>query len=80
MAKVASLRGSAHGMSCGRCGESLIAPDWTEFFCEEGLILNLWSCTSCGNRFETEAFIPVDSNSKIDQGVLEEFLPSLLVA
>jgi hypothetical protein len=26
----------------------------------ERLALNLWSCTNCGNRFETEAFVPAN--------------------
>jgi ribosomal protein L37AE/L43A len=80
MTTVASLRGSAHGMTCDKCGDSLIAPEWSEYFSEERLVLNLWSCMSCGNRFETEAFVPVDAKSKIDSKVLEEFFPSLLVA
>ncbi len=80
MATIASLRGSAHGMTCDKCGGSLIAPEWAEYFSEEQLVLNLWSCMSCGNRFETEAFVPVDSKSKIDSDVLERFLPTLLVA
>ena len=80
MTTVASLRGSAHEMICDKCGASLIAPEWSEYFSEEKLVLNLWSCMSCGNRFETEAFAPVDAESEIDPKVLEEFFPSLLVA
>jgi hypothetical protein len=80
MATVASLRGSAHGTICGKCGGSLIAPEWAEYFSEEQLVLNLWSCMNCGNRFETEAFVPIDPKSKLDVDVVDEFLPSLLVA
>jgi len=40
--------------SCAKCGEPLIAPEWSKFV-SEGLVLNLWTCTNCGNRFETEA-------------------------
>jgi ribosomal protein L37AE/L43A len=68
------------GVACNRCGELLGAPERSEDFPEERLVLNLWSCTNCGNKFETEAFEAVDPKSKIDKGVLEEFLPSLLVA
>ena len=70
----------AQGVACSKCGVLLGAPDCSEDFPEERLILSLWSCTSCGNKFETEVFEPVDPKSKIDKGMLEEFLPSLLVA
>ena len=80
MTTVASLRGSAHEMTCGKCGNSLIAPEWSEYFSEEHVVLNLWSCMNCGNRFETEAFVPVDAKSENENKVLEEFFPSLLVA
>jgi RNase P subunit RPR2 len=80
MTTVASLRGSAHETICDKCGEPLIAPEWAEYFSEEGVVLNLWSCTRCGNRFETEALAPADAESKLGRQVLEEFFPSLLVA
>ncbi len=80
MTTVASLQGSAHQMTCDKCGHSLIAPEWSEYFSEEQLVLNLWSCANCGNRFETEAFVPADAKPKFDSKVLEEFFPSLLVA
>ena len=80
MTTVASLRGSAHGVTCDKCGNSLVAPEWSEYFSEEQLVLNLWTCMTCGNRFETEAFVGADPKSKIDGKVLDTFLPSLLVA
>jgi ribosomal protein L37AE/L43A len=79
MTTVASIRNSSHKMTCEKCGEALIAPEWSEFISER-LVLNLWSCTKCSNRFETEAFVAVDAESKIDGKVLEAFFPSLLVA
>jgi hypothetical protein len=39
------------GTTC-KCGERLIAPEWSEFVSER-LILNLWTCSRCGDRFET---------------------------
>jgi ribosomal protein L37AE/L43A len=80
MTPVASLRGSAHEVTCDKCGNSLIAPEWSEYFSEERLVLNLWSCMNCGNRFETEALVPVDAEPKNENKVFEEFFPSLLVA
>ena len=80
MTTVDSLHGSAHPVNCDKCGESLIAPEWTEYFSEEELVLNLWSCMACGNRFETEAFVGANPKSKIEGELLAAYLPSLLVA
>ncbi len=80
MTKVASLRGSAYAPVCDKCGETPIAPEWSEYFADEQVVLNLWSCARCGNRFETEAFEPVDPASTISPRVVAEFLPALLVA
>jgi ribosomal protein L37AE/L43A len=44
----------------------------------EGLVLNLWTCTNCGNRFETEACMPADAEA--DALAIKDFFPSLLVA
>ena len=70
MTTVASLRGSAHEVKCDKCGNSLIAPEWSEYFSEANLVLNLWSCANCGSRFETEAFVLVDAKSKIGSKAL----------
>lgn len=51
-----SLRRSADGIICTKCGDALIAPEWSYDFIEEGIFINLWFCMSCGNQFETEAF------------------------
>jgi ribosomal protein L37AE/L43A len=64
---------------CAKCGEMLIAPDWSEFVSER-LVVNLWSCTKCGDRFETKACMPADAASKISKTLWEEMFPPLLVA
>lgn len=79
MATIASTRRSDCGMTCAQCGDALIAPEWSEYVSERH-VLNLWSCTKCGCQFETSAYVPADSESKIYNKVLEEFFPSLLVA
>ena len=79
MTTVRSIRSAKFETTCERCGDALIAPEWSEYVSER-LVLNLWSCTNCGCRFETEAFVPADANSKIDSKILEAFFPSLLVA
>ena len=47
---IKSFSSTDHGTTCAKCGEPLIAPEWSEFVTEE-LVLNLWYCMSCGNRF-----------------------------
>jgi ribosomal protein L37AE/L43A len=79
MTTVASFRNSKLETTCTKCGKAQIAPEWSEYLSER-LVLNLWSCWNCGYRFETEAFVPADAESKLDSEVLEEFFPSLLVA
>ncbi len=78
MATVASLRGPAHQTICAKCGDSPIAPDWVEYFTEERLILNFWSCTSCGHRFETEAALPAAPETAAEGGAVEGWPPSLV--
>jgi RNase P subunit RPR2 len=75
MMTVTSLRRSAAEMTCHKCGNALIAPEWSYDFLEEGLVINLWSCMNCGNQFETEIFA-IDGRAKIDNRAWEESLPS----
>jgi ribosomal protein L37AE/L43A len=81
MTTVASFRHFEFETTCAKCGEQLIAPEWSEFV-SEGRVLNLWTCTNCGNRFETEAFMPADAkaDSEADAEAIKDFFPSLLVA
>jgi ribosomal protein L37AE/L43A len=64
---------------CTKCGEMLVAPDWSEF-ASERLVVNLWSCTKCGHGFETTARMPADAPAKISNALWEEMFPPLLVA
>jgi ribosomal protein L37AE/L43A len=76
MTKVASLR-TFHDMICEGCGEELIAPEWSEYVSEQ-LVINIWSCPSCSNQFETKAQMPADT--KATAIAINNFFPSLLVA
>jgi transcription elongation factor Elf1 len=67
------------GAICPRCNESLVSPDWSEFVSER-LVLNLWSCTRCGNRFQTEACMSADAEAKMGEIDWEQMFPPLLVA
>jgi ribosomal protein L37AE/L43A len=79
MTTVASFRNSKSETTCGACGETLIAPEWSEFVSER-LVINLWSCPECGCKFETETCMPADALSAEDRETLEKYFPSLLVA
>jgi RNase P subunit RPR2 len=50
---------------CRQCGNTLASPELAEFFSEEQLILNLWSCSSCGFQFETEEKICSEATPQI---------------
>ena len=68
-----------YGTACPRCSEALVSPDWSEFVSER-LVLNLWCCARCGNRFETEAFTPAGAEPKMSEKDWEQMFPPLLVA
>jgi hypothetical protein len=68
---------SSFGTTCEKCGEALIAPDWSEHVSEQ-LVINLWLCPKCGCEFETEAGIPADATK--DDTAIKAYFPSLLVA
>jgi hypothetical protein len=57
-----------HKMTCVQCGDGVIDPEFVEYFSEDGVILNFWSCKKCGYEFETESFAPADVKPKIDSG------------
>jgi hypothetical protein len=75
---IASTRRPDYGMTCAKCGDLLIAPEWSEYE-DENHVLNLWSCPKCHIEFETEAFVPGGVKSGEDEAI-KAFFPSLLVA
>ena len=76
MTTVASFRHCEFETTCAKCGEQLIEPEWSEFV-SDGLWVNLWTCTKCGNDFETEVCMPVDAEE--DAEAVKDFFLSLLV-
>lgn len=64
---------------CDKCGNTLIAAESSEYV-SDGLVFNFWCCPKCGYRFETEAYMPVDTDPNIDRAAVEPFFPSLSVA
>ena len=79
MTTVAEARSSQTETQCARCGNSLIAPEWSEYV-NGGHIVNLWACPNCGCRFETTAEFSADAAAKADRTAVQDFFPSLLVA
>ena len=61
----ASMRGFVRGITCSKCGDSLIAPERSEYLSKEQLVSNHWSCANCGNHFETEALISSVSSKAV---------------
>jgi len=78
MTTIASIRHSERG-TCVKCSYAIFVPNGRNTVSER-LVLNLWSCTKCGNRFETEAHMPADAESIENAETIEAFFPSLLVA
>src|SRR5262245_37015323 len=67
MTAEASVDNSKIEAICRECGNTLPASEVAEFFNEEQLILNFWSCTNCGFQFETEEKIRSEAASQIDE-------------
>ena len=53
-------------VACNKCGKPLFAPEFSENFGEEKIVIRFWSCLNCGNQFETEAGMPVNPKPNID--------------
>ena len=77
MATVRSRRSSVQPAICDKCGDAPVAPVYAEYFSDGGLILYLWCCPRCGNRFATE--FPCDVEPEAERQAVQAFWPSLLV-
>jgi len=65
------------GAICVRCGDTITVPTWSGAVSLEEA-RNFWRCSSCGYMFETLDPILIESTLPVE--VVDEFLPSLLVA
>jgi hypothetical protein len=43
---------SRPAVPCAQCGDTLFAPEWSEYL-DPRSVRHLWSCDSCGYRFES---------------------------
>ena len=78
MTTATSFRNSKYETTCAKCGEALIAPEWSEYVSEQ-LVRNLWSCTNCDYRFETEVSMPADTQTTKHRSAVEVFFSSMFV-
>jgi uncharacterized protein with PIN domain len=62
---------------CDRCGQELIAPERSAYVMEDQ-IRHIWQCSSCGHIFGTS--VDLRAAMEVPEEIVEEFLPSLLVA
>ena len=53
----ARLHRSRPVVPCAQCGETLFAPEWSEYL-DDRRIRHLWSCDACGYEFESEVCYP----------------------
>jgi hypothetical protein len=80
MSTKALLRNIKGGVACNKCRAWVDGPEGSYDFHEEELVINLWSCVSCGNRFETERFTGEALSPKAYDDAKEENIPIPLVA
>jgi hypothetical protein len=75
MAIAASVHNSKFEAICSNCGNILLAPELAEYFNEEQLVLNFWSCSSCGFQFETEEKVCSEATPRIDSNHETDLFP-----
>jgi ribosomal protein L37AE/L43A len=72
MSKWVISNGRKYGAACTNCVEAIIAPDCSIFVSEQ-LVINLWMCTECGERFETTAYSPSNEYQHHFAAAVEDF-------
>ena len=65
---VSTKNHSPYGITCIRCNEGLIAPNWSKYVSERH-IRHFWSCESCGHQFETSDDLRINASTKTRQEV-----------
>ncbi len=77
MGTLATVWTYGRGVCCGRCGAFLREPQWSDYFREEGVMLDLWACTQCGHRFESEARVGSGGRPNSADSLPKEISPPL---
>jgi hypothetical protein len=54
---VTTLHRARPVVPCAQCGDTLFAPEWSEYI-DECHVRHLWSCDHCGYEFETAVCYP----------------------
>ena len=68
---------TSYGVICLQCGDTLIAPEFSDRVADSGIVRHRWCCSRCGHEFET--VVQADTRSTLSPELIEQFLPSLLV-
>jgi len=50
---------SGFGLGCADCGDTVIAPYWSQFVCKNQ-IRHFWICEGCGHHFDTTVEMAAD--------------------
>ena len=58
---VSTKNHSPYGITCIRCNDRLIAPNWSKYVGERH-IRHFWSCERCGHQFETSDDLPINAS------------------
>jgi hypothetical protein len=66
---------SLYGISCTRCNDRLVAPNWSEYVSKH-LVRHLWSCESCGQQFETSDHPRYNAPSKARSAITPHVIMS----
>lgn len=62
---VADRKANAKFNHCAQCGDTLLAPVWSEFV-KERCVRHLWNCDACGYAYETMVYLSSEAKEEFD--------------
>jgi C4-type Zn-finger protein len=65
---------------CIKCGNTLVSVELAEYFYEEELVFNFWSCSHCGFQFETEEKVRSEATLQIENQDQADLFPETFFA
>ena len=68
--------GSGFGVACADCGDTVIAPYWSQFVCKHE-VRHFWICESCGQPFRYNRELAHHSNGKRRKSAGTEYLSAV---
>ena len=79
MAATESIHHSGSKTTCAKCGDTLVAPEWSQYMGEQR-VFNLWSCTKCGSSFADVSVSMTADTKTSDDAKKDDALQPMLVA